>query len=91
LRKKAPRFGIRFLSRTAPTLWRKAFKKKALEAAGQAKLVRNEKLDSLNAKMHVSRGGQLTPYGDPHGVLGETKQDHAPAREEHNLPALVDR
>ena len=23
--------------------------------------------------MHVSRGGQLTPYGDPHGVLAETK------------------
>ena len=23
--------------------------------------------------MHVSRGGQLTPYGDPHGVQAETK------------------
>ena len=23
--------------------------------------------------MHVSRGGQPTPYGDPHGVLAETK------------------
>jgi hypothetical protein len=47
-----------------------AFKQKALEAASNAKLVRNE---DLNAKMHVSRGGQLTPYGDPHGVLAETK------------------
>ena len=27
----------------------------------------------LSAKMHVTRGGQLTPYGDPHGVLAETK------------------
>ena len=50
-----------------------AFKQKALEAAGHAKLVPNEELKSLNAKMHVSRGGQLTPYGDPHGVLAETK------------------
>ena len=23
--------------------------------------------------MHVSRGHQLTPYGEPHGVLAETK------------------
>jgi hypothetical protein len=50
-----------------------AFKEKALEAAGNAKLVPNEELESLNAKMHVSRSGQLTPYGDPHGVLAETK------------------
>ena len=50
-----------------------AFKQKALEAAGHAKLVPNEELESLNAKMHVSRGGQLTPYGDPLGVLAETK------------------
>ena len=34
-----------------------AFKQKALEAAGHAKLVPNEELSSLNAKMHVSRGG----------------------------------
>ena len=50
-----------------------AFKEKALEAAGNAKLVANEELESLNAKMHVSRGGQLTPYGDSHGVLAATK------------------
>jgi len=50
-----------------------AFKQKALEAAAHAKLVRDEELERLNAKMHVSRGGQLTPYGDPHGVLAETK------------------
>jgi hypothetical protein len=50
-----------------------AFKQKALEAAGHAKLVPNEALKSLNATMHASRGGQLTPYGDPNGVLAETK------------------
>ncbi len=27
----------------------------------------------LNAKMHVARGGQLTPFGDTHGVMAETK------------------
>ncbi len=32
-----------------------AFKQKALEAAAHAKLVPNEELTSLNAKMHVSR------------------------------------
>jgi hypothetical protein len=51
-----------------------AFKQKALEAAGHAKLVPNEALKSLNATMHASRGGQLTPYGDPHGVLTETNE-----------------
>jgi hypothetical protein len=50
-----------------------AFKRKALEAAANAKLVPNEDLERLNAKIHVSRGGRLTPYGDPHGVLAETK------------------
>ena len=50
-----------------------AFKQKALEAAAHAKLVPNEELESLTTKLHVSRGGQLTPYGDPLGVLAETK------------------
>ena len=39
----------------------KAFKEKALEAAGNAKLVPNEELESLSAHMHVSRGGPLDP------------------------------
>ena len=58
---------------SAPPVEEGAFKQKALEAAANAKLVPNEELDSLDAKMHVSRGGQLAPYGDPHGVLAETK------------------
>jgi hypothetical protein len=57
----------------APKSDEEAFKRKALEAAANAKLVPNEELDSLDAKMHVSRGGQLTPYGDSLGVLAETK------------------
>ena len=57
----------------SPPADEETFKQKALEAAGHAKLVPNEELKSLNAKMHVSRGGQLTPYGDPHRVLAETK------------------
>jgi hypothetical protein len=58
---------------SAPAVEEEAFKEKALEAAGNAKLVPNEELGGLSAKMHISRGGQLTAYGDPHGVLAETK------------------
>ena len=65
-----------------------AFKEKALEAAGNAKLVPNEELDSLNAKMHVSRSGQLTPYGDPHGVLAQTKAGLDQVRSRARLLAL---
>ena len=57
----------------SPPTDEEAFKQKALEAAGHASLVPNEELESLNAKMHFSRGGQLTPFGDTHGVLAETK------------------
>jgi len=51
-----------------------AFKRKALEAAGHAKLVPKEELASLQAQVHVGRRGLLTPYGDRHGVLAETKE-----------------
>ena len=57
----------------SPPADEEAFKQKALEAAAHAKLVPNQELESLTAKIHVSRGGQLTPYGDPLGVLAETK------------------
>jgi hypothetical protein len=50
------------------------FKKKALEAAAHAKVVPNEELESLSARMHVSRGGPLQPNPDPLGVLAETKE-----------------
>ena len=51
-----------------------AFKRKALEAAAHAKLVPNEEIESLTAKIHVSRSGPLLGYGDPLGVLAETKE-----------------
>lgn len=50
------------------------FKQKALEAAANAKVVPNEQLDSLSARMHCSRGGPLQPNSDPLGVLAETKE-----------------
>jgi Protein of unknown function (DUF2934) len=50
------------------------FKQKALEAAAHAKLVPNEELERLDANMHISRSGPLEPYGDPLGVLAETKE-----------------
>lgn len=40
------------------------FMVEALEAAAFSHLVPKEDLQSLNAKMHVSRGGRLAPYGD---------------------------
>jgi Protein of unknown function (DUF2934) len=73
LRSKAQSFCPRFPSQSVPPRGGGGVQEKALEAAGNAQLVPNEELESLNAKMHVSRGGQLTPFGDPHGVLAETK------------------
>ena len=51
-----------------------AFKQKALERAANAKLVPNEELEELDAKMHFGRCGPLEPYGDPLGVMAETKE-----------------
>ena len=50
------------------------FKKKALEAAANAKLVPNKEFETLSANMHVCRSGPLEPYPDPLGVLAETKE-----------------
>jgi hypothetical protein len=50
------------------------FKKKALEAAANAKLLPNKKLETLSADMHVSRSGPLEPDRDPLGVLAETTE-----------------
>ena len=58
------------------------------EAGGHAKLVPNEELESLNAKMHVDRSGQLTPYGDPHGVLAENQGGSGLGRSRARLLAL---
>jgi hypothetical protein len=49
------------------------FEEKALSAAAHAQLVPTPDLESLSARMHVSRSGALTPFGDAHDVLSETK------------------
>lgn len=49
------------------------FEEKALSASAHAQLVPTGELESLSARMHVSRGGPVTPYGDSHDVLMETK------------------
>jgi hypothetical protein len=59
---------------SAPPTEEEPYKQKALEAAANAKLIPSEELESLDARIHAGRGGQLTPFGDPHGVLAETKE-----------------
>jgi hypothetical protein len=48
-------------------------KKKALEAAAQGRLVPDNELRSLTARIHVSRGGQMSSYGDDVQGDSETK------------------
>ncbi len=50
------------------------YEKKALEAAAYEKLVPNNELNGLTARMHISRGGPLEPYGDDRDVLAQTKE-----------------
>jgi hypothetical protein len=66
-------FPVTTSDRTAAT-GDEGFKQKALEAAANAKVVPNEQLDGLSARMHCSRGGPLQPNADPLGVLAETKE-----------------
>jgi hypothetical protein len=49
------------------------FREKALSAATHAQLVPAEEFEKLSARDHVSRGGQLRPYGDSHDPATETK------------------
>ena len=49
------------------------YEAKALEAAAHGRLVPDAELGSLTARMHVSRGGPLQPYGDGIGTTSETK------------------
>ncbi len=51
------------------------FEDKALSASAHAQLVPTEDLEKLSARMHVSRGGPVTPYGDSSDILMETKTD----------------
>jgi len=49
------------------------FEARALEAAAHGQLVPNEDLTTLTAQIHVSRAGQLSPYGDDVDSASETK------------------
>src|SRR5437763_16482301 len=49
------------------------YEKKALEAAAYEKLVPNDELSGLTARIHISRGGPLEPYGNDREVLAHTK------------------
>lgn len=58
-----------------PNLSNAQFEDKALSASAHAQLVPTKELEKLSARMHVSRGGPVTPYGDSRDVLLETKID----------------
>ncbi len=49
------------------------YEEKALKAAAYAQLVPDADLQSLTARMHVSRGGALAPYGDNRNVMSQTQ------------------
>lgn len=50
------------------------YEEKALQAAAYAHLVPDADLNGLTTRMHVSRGGPLTSYGDGQDILDQTKQ-----------------
>ena len=50
------------------------YQAKGIEAAGHAQLVPDSGLGDLTARMHVSRGGALRPYGDGTSACSQTKQ-----------------
>ena len=50
------------------------YQAKGIEAARHAQLVPDSGLGDLKARMHVSRGGALQPYGDEEPALSQTKQ-----------------
>jgi hypothetical protein len=51
-----------------------AYKAKAPKAAARGRLVSDSALGILTARMHVSRVGQMAPYGDSLAVSSETKE-----------------
>lgn len=46
---------------------------KALDAAAYGRLVPDDEIASLTARLHVSRGGQMSPYGDELEQSSETE------------------
>jgi hypothetical protein len=50
-----------------------AYEAKALEAAAHGRLVRDDELRELTARIHTGRGGQMSAYGDETPGDSETK------------------
>jgi hypothetical protein len=50
-----------------------AYEAKALDAAAHGRLVPDTELSTLTARMHISRGGQMAPYGDTAAGDSETR------------------
>jgi hypothetical protein len=50
-----------------------AYEAKALEAAAHGRLVSDAELQSLSARIHIGRGGQMAPYGDDVTSSSETR------------------
>ena len=51
-----------------------AYEAKAIDAAALAHLVPDAELSGLTARMHVSRGGALEPFGDDRPVTLQTQE-----------------
>jgi hypothetical protein len=49
------------------------YEAKALEAAAHGRLVADNEIERLTARLHVSRSGQMSPYGDDLERSSETK------------------
>ena len=49
------------------------YEAKALEAAAHGRLVPDNEIEGLTARLHVSRSGQMSPYGDDLERSSETK------------------
>lgn len=50
------------------------YEAKALEAAAHSHLVPEDEIQRLTARLHISRSGQMSPYGDDVEPSSETKQ-----------------
>lgn len=49
------------------------YEAKALQAATHGRLVADDEIERLTARLHVSRSGQMSPYGDDLERSSETK------------------
>ena len=59
---------------TADGLDDAACRDKAAKAAAYAGLVPEAELEGLTTRIHVERGGPLTPYGDHRDILSQTRR-----------------